>query len=63
MKVALLSELRSRFLMLLCNTRIAVITTMMEKTPTSTPSRVSDEAQFVRRDRAEGHREGFRGPR
>src|SRR5450631_2721094 len=42
MNVSLPSELNCRS-MLLCITRIAVITTMMENTPTSTPSSVSAE--------------------
>src|ERR1035437_7690642 len=42
MKVSPPSELNCRS-MLLCITRIAVITTMMENTPTSTPSSVSAE--------------------
>src|SRR5476649_333004 len=42
MKVSLPSELNCRS-MLLCMTRMAFITTMMENTPTSTPSSVSAE--------------------
>src|SRR5579863_10012536 len=41
-KVSLPSELNCRS-MLLCNTRIAVITTIIENTPTSAPNSVSAE--------------------
>jgi len=48
MKVWLPSEL-NLLSMSLCMTRIAVITTMMENTPTSTPSSVSAERNVCAR--------------